>query len=82
MYIYILFHILFLYGLSQDTECSSLCYTVGPCRLSILYYNSLHLLIVNSKLPIHPSRTQLPLDYQSYIKQTSVSSAELRNELV
>ena len=36
-YIYILFHILFHYGLSQDIEYSSLCYTVGPCCLSILY---------------------------------------------
>ena len=35
-YIY-LFHILFHCGLSQDTEYSSLCYTVGPCCLSILY---------------------------------------------
>ena len=25
------------YGLSQDIESSSLCYTVGPCCLSILY---------------------------------------------
>ena len=35
MYIYsdILFH----YGLLQDIEYSSLCYTVGPCCLSILY---------------------------------------------
>ena len=31
--IYILFH----YGLAQDIECSPLCYTVGPCYLSILY---------------------------------------------
>ena len=30
------FHILFHYGLSQDIEYSSLCYTVGPCCLSIL----------------------------------------------
>ena len=30
IYIYILFYILFHYGLSQDTEYSSLCYTVGP----------------------------------------------------
>ena len=37
MYIYVLFYILFHYGLSQDTEYSSLCYTVGPCGLSILY---------------------------------------------
>ena len=30
------FYILFHYGLSQDIEYSSLCYTVGPCCLSIL----------------------------------------------
>ena len=36
-YIYILFYILFHYGLSQDIEYSSLCYTVGPCCLSSLY---------------------------------------------
>ena len=36
--IYILFfHILFHSGLSWDTEYSYLCYTVGPCCLSILY---------------------------------------------
>ena len=35
-YIYTLFHILFLYGLSQDIDYSSLCYTLGPCCLSIL----------------------------------------------
>ena len=34
--IYILFYILFHYGLSQDTEYSSLCSPVGPCCLSIL----------------------------------------------
>ena len=33
----ILFHILFHYSLLQDTEYSSLCYTIGPCCLSILY---------------------------------------------
>ena len=36
-YVYILFHILFRDGLSQDIEYSSLCGTVGPCCLSILY---------------------------------------------
>ena len=30
LFTYILFHILFHYGLSQDIEYSSLCYTVGP----------------------------------------------------
>ena len=34
IYTYIIFHILFHYGLSQDIECSSLCYTVGFC----MYY--------------------------------------------
>ena len=37
MHIYILFQILFHYRLLQDTEYSSVCYTVGPCCLSILY---------------------------------------------
>ena len=37
IYIYILFHILFHYGLSQDIGYSSLCFTVEPCCLSILY---------------------------------------------
>ena len=38
--IYILFfltNILFHYGLSQDTENSSVCYIAGPCCLSVLY---------------------------------------------
>ena len=33
----VLFQILFCYGLSLDTEYSSLCYTVGPRCLSIFY---------------------------------------------
>ena len=47
---YILFGILFHYGLSQDVDynsglyCVSLCDTARPCCLSILY-NNLHLLI-------------------------------------
>ena len=35
LYICILFHILFHYGLSQGIEYSSLCYTVGPLYLFI-----------------------------------------------
>ena len=35
IYIYILFQIPFHYRLLQDVEYSSLCYTVGPCFLSI-----------------------------------------------
>ena len=37
IYIYILFHILFHYRLLQNIEYISLCYTVGPCCLCILY---------------------------------------------
>ena len=37
IYIYILFHILFYYGLLQDIEYSFLRYTVEVCCLSILY---------------------------------------------
>ena len=37
IYVYILFYILFHYGLSQNIEYSFLCYTVGTCCLSILY---------------------------------------------
>ena len=33
----LIYFFLFHYGLLQDTEYSSLCYTVGPCCLSILY---------------------------------------------
>ena len=36
IHIYILFHILSHYGVSQNIEYSSLCYTVGPCCLFIL----------------------------------------------
>ena len=36
-HIQILFYIIFHYDLSQDIEYSSLCNTVGPCWLSILY---------------------------------------------
>ena len=37
IYIYILFYILFHYRLLHVIEYSFLCYTVGPCYLSILY---------------------------------------------
>ena len=37
IHLYILFQILFHYRLLQDIEYSSLCYTVGPCCLPILY---------------------------------------------
>ena len=37
IHMYILFHTLFHYGLPQDSEYISLCSTVGPLCLSILY---------------------------------------------
>ena len=40
IHIYILFHILFHYGLSQDIGYSSLCYTVGSCCLGQTFINS------------------------------------------
>ena len=71
--IYIILHVLFHYGLSQDTEYpvlfSSLCCTVGPCGLSILY---IMVCISNPKLPIHSSPTLTPFvrDYlQSLARQ-------------
>ena len=58
-YTYSLLHILFHYGLSQGTECSSLYYTIGPCCLSSLYgypfYMNQKFAFVNPKLPISPS---------------------------
>ena len=47
MHIYIIFHILFHYDLSQDTEYSYLCYTVEPSYL-FTHICSLPLLISNS----------------------------------
>ena len=56
---YNFFHILFLDGLSQDIEYSSLCYTVGPCCLSIFYIvvcvsANPKLLIYTSPNPLSP----------------------------
>ena len=47
IYIHILFNIPF-HGLSQDIEYSFLCYTVGPCFLSILYIIVWKCLLVES----------------------------------
>ena len=57
-YIYILFHILFHYGLLQDIGYSSLCCAVGPCCLSILY---ILLCICQSQAPNPSLPTSLPL---------------------
>ena len=54
----ILFHFLFHYGLSQDIEYSSLCYTkdIIVYAAYIPIYTNLHLLIPNSQsFPLLPS---------------------------
>ena len=57
-YTYILFHILFLYGLSQDIESSSLNYTVGPCCLGTILARTRTrlklLLLVHFLSDLHP----------------------------
>ena len=52
IHIDILFRIFFHCGLSQDSECSSLCYTVGPFYLPIL---CIVVASANPSLPICPS---------------------------
>ena len=56
-HIYILFYILFHYRLSQDIEYSSLCYTLGPCFLSILYI----IVCIHWPQTPSPSLSSLPL---------------------
>ena len=51
-YIYIVFHILFYYGLSQEIEYSSLCSKVGLCCLSIL---NVIVCICQPQIPSPPS---------------------------
>ena len=51
-FIDILLYILFHDGLSWDIEYNSLCYSVGPCWLSIL---NVIVVTTNPKLPVYPS---------------------------
>ena len=39
IYIYVLFHIFFCYGLSQNIQYGSLCYTVGHYCLILIFFN-------------------------------------------
>ena len=56
LYIYLFFfRILFLFRLSQNIESSSLCYTVGPCGLSVLN------IVVFIHYFMHPTNTECPL---------------------
>ena len=69
IYIHFL-NILFHYGLSQDIEYSSLCYTVGPCCLSILYI----IAYICWPQPLSPSLPQPPPPWQPpYVLYTQVS---------
>ena len=57
VHMYILSHVLFCHGLSQVIEYSFLCYTVGPCCLSIIH--PLHLLVPKSQAPSPLATTSL-----------------------
>ena len=62
IYIYhisILFQLLFPYRLLQNIKYSSLCYTVGPCWLSVLH---IAVWLYQSQLPVHSSSPPSPLD--------------------
>ena len=48
---YILFYILFHYGLLQDTEYNSLCYTVGACVSCLLFFGCAGFSLCTRDLP-------------------------------
>ena len=64
VYIYLLFHTLFHYGLSKDIEYNSLCYTYDLVVYSV--YNSLHLLTWNPT-PSLRSLLFLPLGNHKFV---------------
>ena len=57
IHVSILFQIIFLVWLLQSIEESSVCYTVGPCWLSILIKQCIH---VNPKHPVCPCPSPFP----------------------
>ena len=57
IHVSILFQILFPFRLLHNIEQSSLCYTVGPCWLSIL---NIAVCNVSPKLPNYPSPLPFP----------------------
>ena len=60
-YVYILFHILFQDGLSQDIEYSSLCYTVGTCSCRKLFTEGkIKILTLGTSLVVQWLRLQAP----------------------
>ena len=62
MYMCLFFFRFFPYRSAQNIEQNSLCYTVGPCWLSILY----RAVFVNPTLPIYPSSPSFPYDNHVY----------------
>ena len=72
-YIYIILQILFFYRLLQDTEYSSLCYTVGPCYLSILYI----VVSINPKFLIYTSR-RFPFGNHKFVSYVCESISVLQ----
>ena len=91
LYLNTLFYILFHYGLLQDIEYSSLCYTVGPCCLSILHVIVCILFLLfslsvvsDSVTPCTPPR-QASLSFtvtQSLLKLMSIESVMISNHLI
>ena len=72
---YILFHILFHYDLLQDTEYSSLCYTVGPCCLSKAFLSVqfsgvkyIHMVVQprHHFVPVQPSESSLASNFAPF----------------
>ena len=61
----ILYWILFPYRLLQNTEQSSLCYTVRPCRLFYIQY----WVYVNPNLLIYPSPSSFPFGNHKFVFQ-------------
>ena len=56
IYIHVFFLILVHYGFLQHAECRSLCYTLNPCCLSILYI----MISVNLIFLVYPSPIPFP----------------------
>ena len=60
VHMYILSHVLFCHGLSQVIEYSFLCYTVGPCGLSIIYTIVYCCWVTKSCLTLQPNGSSPP----------------------
>ena len=75
IHIYTFFlNIIFHYGLSQDIEYRSLCYTVGPCCLSILFFLLFLPFILSCVedriLVLQPGVRAVPLRWETQVQDT------------